>query len=227
MSKGLFISGTGTEVGKTVIARALARALTRRGLTVAAAKPVESGAAFEGGRLVARDAMALRAASRFEGGLERLNLYGFEDPVSPHLAASRVGAVIEAASIVELVRALEPRADVVLVEGAGGLLVPLSDDVLYADVARAIGYPLVIVADNVLGAINHTLLTVEAARARGLEVAGVILNRTPPEALDNASAIARHGDVRVLGEFPDASVGDDDALAEIAEQTLDLDLLIG
>ncbi|MDD5306090.1 MAG: dethiobiotin synthase [Deltaproteobacteria bacterium] len=227
MSKGLFITGTGTTVGKTVIARAVARAFTRRGLAVAAAKPVESGAAFVNGGLVPRDAEALRAASRFEGGLERLNLYRFEDAVSPHLAASRVGAVIEADLIVELVRALEPGADVVLVEGAGGLLVPLSDEVLYADVARAIGYPVAIVADNVLGAINHTLLTVEAARRRGLTVAGVILNRTPPEALDNEGAIARHGDVRVLGLFPDASVGDDDALAEIAEQTLDLDALFG
>jgi dethiobiotin synthetase len=214
-------------VGKTVIARALARAFARRGLAVAAAKPVESGAAFENGRLVPRDAQALREASRFAGPLERLNLYRFEDPVSPHLAASRVDAVIEADPIVGLVRALEGGADVVLVEGAGGLLVPLSDDVLYADVARAIGYPVAIVAENVLGAINHALLTVEAARRRGLAVAGVILNRTPPEELDNGAAIARHGDVRVLGAFPDASVGDDDALAEIAEQTLDLDALLG
>ena len=137
------------------------------------------------------------------------------------------GQTIEEEPILSLLARRREEADVVVAEGAGGLLVPLSDDLLYADLVARSGYRVIIVSPNVLGTINVTLLTVEAARRRDIDVAGVILNRTPPTALGNAEAIARHGQVPVLGEFPDAEGADDHQLAELARATIDIDMLLG
>jgi dethiobiotin synthetase len=226
MIKGIFITGTNTEVGKTVVARAVVRALVKRGLDVAAVKPVESGADKVDGRLVPADAAALLKASGRNVDIEDTCVYCFEDPVSPHLAAVRAGKKIEMQPILDLIERRSRKAEIAIAEGAGGLLVPLSDDLLYTDVVARIGFGLVIVAPNELGVINSTLLTVEAARARSIPILGVILNRTPAKNFGNAEAIARHGHVAILGEFPDAPGADDDELAAIAEKTIDLDILI-
>jgi len=221
----LFVTGTGTGVGKTVVARAIARALVRRGATVAAVKPVESGAPERAGALAPEDAVALaRAAGRGSEGVPAC-LYALPDPVSPHLAAARAGVTISAGAILEMLESSEEGVDAVIAEGAGGLLVPLADDLLLADAIARAPYRLLIVAPNALGSINATLLTVEAARRRGIDVAGVVLDRTAPPGLGNAEAIAAFGRVPVIGEFPDAPVDDDDALAALAEEHLDIDAL--
>jgi dethiobiotin synthetase len=229
MGARIFVTGTDTEVGKTVVTRALVRALVRQGRTVAVAKPVESGATLVDGELRPEDATALLRAARSGDPIDEVCCYRFPDPVSPHLAAARVGARIERAAILELLaRRRATGAEAVIAEGAGGLLVPLADELLYADVIAESGFDLVIVSPNVLGTINATLLTVEAARARAIEVRGVILNQTPPAALGNAEAIAGYGAVPILGRFPTcADVEDDDALADMAEQHLDLTALVG
>jgi dethiobiotin synthetase len=226
MKNGLFITGTNTEVGKTVVARAIVRALFKRGLKVAALKPVESGAEEKDGNLVPADAEALIRASGRKFALADTCAYCFEHPVSPHLAASIAGKKIELQPILDLIGGSSANADIVVAEGAGGLLVPLSDNLLWADVVARIGFGLVVVAPNELGVINSTLLTVEAARSRGIPIVGVILNRTPAKDFGNAEAIARHGRVEILGEFPDAPGADDDELAQIAEKTINLDLMI-
>ena len=222
----IFVSGTDTEVGKTVVTRGIVGALVRRGLDVAAAKPVESGAERIDGRLVPADARALLAASGRDEEIADVCAYCFPDPVSPHLAAARVGERIREAPVLDLLERRSRGADVVVAEGAGGLLVPLSDELLYVDLIARTGFSLVVVSPNVLGAINATLLTIEAARRRGIEVAGVVLNRTPPTELGNAAAIARHGRVRILGELPDADIEDGAGLAELAEARIDLDRLV-
>jgi len=226
MKKGIFITGTSTEVGKTIVARAVVRAFVGEDLEVAAVKPVESGAERVNDRLVPADATDLLRASGRSADVSDVCAYCFQEPVSPHLAARRAGETIEAGPILALLERHARSADLVVAEGAGGLLVPLSDTMLYADLIARTDFGLVIVSPDVLGTINATLLTIEAARARGIPVKGVILNRTPPGDLRNAEAIAVHGEVPILGSFPDMPGADDDTLAQLARERLDLDKLL-
>jgi dethiobiotin synthetase len=227
MKARIFVGGTDTEIGKTIVARAITRALVRRGEQVAVAKPVESGAEIIDGEPTPADAMALLRAARADEPIDAVCRYRFPDPVSPHLAAARAGARIEADPILALLRRRAERAEIVIAEGAGGLLVPLADDLLYADVIASSGFSLLLVAPNVLGTINATLLSIEAARSRRIPIAGVVLNQTPTADLGNAAAIAGHGQVPILGELPTcAEPASDDALAALAEAQLDLDKLI-
>ncbi len=214
-------------MGKTVVARAIIRAFVRLGYRVAVAKPVESGAEIVNGQLAPADALALRTAASESIPIQDICEYCFPSPVSPHVAADLAGEKIEADLILAMLDRRAEGADLIVAEGAGGLLVPLSGDVLYADVIARTGFELVIVAPNVLGAINTTLLTIEAARKRRIRVAGVVLNRTPALSLGNAGAIARHGRVPILGEMPDMPTTDDDILADLAESHISLDALAG
>jgi len=229
VSRRFFITGTDTDVGKTVISRALCRAFVRRGLRVAALKPVESGAKQPDGTIRPPDATALLHAVDSAADFSSVCAFAFSDPVSPHLAAARENRVISEADIQSLLTR-HTDADIVVAEGAGGFLVPLRDDLLYADVIARSGFPLIIVAANRLGAINATLLTIEAARSRNIPIAGVILNGTPPSELGNAEAIVLHGGVKLIGCFPAvANLEGDDAdnlLAALAETHLDLNSLL-
>jgi dethiobiotin synthetase len=226
MNRGIFVTGTDTEVGKTIVTRALVRVLVDTGMRVAALKPVESGAPEIDGRLVPDDASALIRAARSGHDVSDVCAYSFPDPVSPHLAAARVGVTIEKDHILEILKRHRNNFDLIVAEGAGGLMVPLSSTLLYADLIAATGFVTLLVSPNVLGSINATLLTLEAARARGIEIAGVVLNRTPTAKLGNADAISHHGQVRVLGEFPTVDSVSDDELADAARRTLDLDSIL-
>jgi dethiobiotin synthetase len=220
--RGVFVTGTNTGVGKTFVARGLVRALVRRGVNVAALKPVESGFAEAGAGGERSDAAALLRASGRPGLIEDVCAYRLAAPVSPHLAAARDGVRIDPERIDAMLRRAEGSSEFVIAEGAGGLLVPLSDDLLTADFVARLGYRLLIVAPNALGAIHAALATVEAARSRGIEVLGVVLNGTPAADFGNAAAIERFGRVRILGVFPTVT-GADDALADAAAAHLDLD----
>ncbi|MFO8073423.1 MAG: dethiobiotin synthase [Polyangia bacterium] len=231
MTKRIFVSGTSTEIGKTVVARAVVAALRRRGIATLALKPVESGAPLVEGRLRPADAAALARACGLDPSSARNWLYAFGDPVSPHLAAARAGEKIDPEAVLDFLaqRERESDAEVVIAEGAGGLLVPLDDGLLFADLVARSGYELLIVSPDVLGTINATLLTIEAARSRGIPIDKVVLNRSGREELGNAEAIAAHGRVGILGglpELPAAALEDDAELAELAERHLDLDRLI-
>lgn len=179
--KGYFVTGTDTGVGKTVAAAWLA-------LHMGADywKPVQSGLEEED----------TAAAQGLLGPGVRCHApaYRLTQPLSPHEAARRDGVSIDMAQFVL------PLAERLVVEGAGGALVPLNEYTLMVDLMRQLGLPVVVVARTTLGTINHTLLTLEALRARGLEVAGVILNG-PPNA-PNSAAIEIYGRVRVLAELP-------------------------
>ena len=166
MAKGFFITGTDTEVGKTRVATLLVRALKSEGLRVGVMKPVSAGGL--------EDVHALRDASGVQDDLEVINPVALEEPLSPNLAAERAGATIDVDALVSDYRRLSDRYDITIVEGAGGLLVPLTDTASIADLASQITLPLILVARAALGTINHTLLTIEAARARNLDIAGVI-----------------------------------------------------
>jgi dethiobiotin synthetase len=195
--RGLFVTGTGTEVGKTVVAAAVARALAAAGRRVSVFKPCLSGL-DEGGEA---DHELLRRAAGSRQSDDEIAPYRFGPAVSPHLAAELAGVRVEPPLIEERARGAAAAGDTLVCEGVGGLLVPLTSGYLVRDLARELGLPLAVAASPSLGTINHTLLTVEAARAVGLEVAAVVLTPWPaqPGALErsNLETIAALGKVEV------------------------------
>ncbi len=178
MGRGIFITGTDTGVGKTVIAAGLAAYLKSQAITVAAMKPVQTGAKKVNGRLESEDLRLLLRAASLEEPLEITNPYCLELPAAPSLAARVAGIKIDPRRIIEAHHNLAARYQVVIVEGAGGLMVPLSDNYTLVDLIKQLKLPLVIVARANLGTINHTALTVSCAQSQGIRVEGIILNHT-------------------------------------------------
>jgi dethiobiotin synthetase len=202
--RGVFVTGTDTEAGKSVVAACVCAALAARGKRVAAFKPVVTGIDEEAGEL-GYDHELLASAANAGQRPEDVAPYRFGPPVSPHLAAELAGIVIEPPELVAAARAAGGE-DVLVCEGVGGLLVPITPGYLVRDLAVDLGLPVVIAARPGLGTINHTLLTVEAARAGGLRVAGVVMTPWPDEPSrmerSNRDTIARLGDVSVTGLRP-------------------------
>lgn len=186
----LFVTGTDTGVGKTLVSCALLRALAKHYPRVVGMKPVAAGVALINGWQANEDVLALRAASNCRVRPELDNPVLLPDAVSPHIAAARAGARISVDHIVACHRQLLQHADAVVVEGAGGFMVPLSDIETGADLAEALGLPVVLVVGMRLGCLNHALLTSEAIRARGLTLAGWIANHIDPGMLAQADNIA-------------------------------------
>jgi dethiobiotin synthetase len=194
--RGVFVTGTDTGVGKTVLAAALAAALRAGGTDVAAFKPAVTGIDEpEDGRPADHDLLAAAAGRP----AEEVTPHRFGPAVSPHLAAEMAGTTLEPASLVAAAHGL--RAEVVVAEGVGGLLVPLTLGYTVRDLAVDLGWPVVVAARPGLGTINHSLLTVESARAAGLDVRAVVLTPWPAEPplmlRSNAEAIERLGHVEV------------------------------
>jgi len=204
--RGIFVTGTGTGVGKSVVAAAICSALAQRGLRVAAFKPVVTGLDELGDWPADHELLALAASAGQSPG--DVAPYRFGPPVSPHLAAELAGATIVPVGLESAARAAAAGADALVVEGVGGLLVPLSSGYLVRDLAQALGFPLLVVARTGLGTLNHTLLTVESARAAGLDVAAVVLTPWPsePNAVErsNRETIERLAGVPVWGLPPTA-----------------------
>ena len=199
--RGVFVTGTDTGVGKTVLAGAICSALAERGESVAAFKPVVTGLDEEPGEWP-RDHELLAAASGRRP--DEVAPYLFGPPVSPHYAAELAGERVEPARLVDAARSAP--ADALVCEGVGGLLVPLTPGYLVRDLALDLGLPLVIAARTGLGTINHTLLTVEAARAAGLSVVAVVMTPWPeePEPIEasNRATVERLAGVPVSGLPP-------------------------
>lgn len=177
-ARTLFVAGTDTGVGKTRIAVALIQTLASRGVRVVGMKPVAAGA--DPGQLN-EDVAALGAASPVEAPLADINPYCFAEPIAPHIAAQREGVVIDIEHIAAAHARLAQRADVVVVEGAGGWRVPLTDTSDMADLAVRLGGAVVLVVGMRLGCLNHAVLTADAIRARGLPWAGWVANRIDPD----------------------------------------------
>lgn len=179
MLRGIFVTGTDTEVGKSVVAAAICAVLAARGENVAAFKPVVTGLDEEPGEF-GRDHELLAGAAGSGQAPGEVAPHSFGPPVSPHLAAELASVTIEPAELLAAARAAG--GDRVLVcEGVGGLMVPITTGYLVRDLAVDLGLPVVVAARPGLGTINHTLLTVEAARAAGLSVAGVVMTPWPGE----------------------------------------------
>jgi dethiobiotin synthetase len=195
--RGVFVTGTGTEVGKTVVAALIARTLAGAGTRVAVFKPAVTGLDDPG----EPDHELLRRAAGSEQGDEEIAPYRYGPPASPHLAASLAGEEIDPARLRAAAASAAEGADQLVCEGVGGLLVPLAAGYTVRDLAAGLALPLVVAASPGLGTINHTLLTLEAARSAGLEVAMVVLTPWPdvPSTVEasNLETIAAVGAVRV------------------------------
>ena len=178
---GCFVTGTDTGVGKTLVSTGLLHALAPHHRRVVGMKPVAAGVVPWGEDWASEDAIALRSASTLAVAPELDNPVLLLDPLSPHIAAERAGVQIDIAAIVRSYQALAAQADAVVVEGAGGLLVPLTDTQTDADLAQALGLPLVLVVGLRPGCLSHALLTAEAIRTRGLPFAGWVVNRLDAE----------------------------------------------
>jgi dethiobiotin synthetase len=212
----LGVTGTDTGVGKTVVACAIAAGLRRRGLRVAAMKPIETGVAADDPE---RDGARLARAA---GNIHPLSVIApltFPDPVAPLAASRRIGATVDLGLLDHAVRSASIDADALVVEGAGGVLVPIDEHTAYDTLFARWSLDVIVVAANKLGVINHTRLTLAALRAAGLTTVAVVLNATAANAdtsvAENAALIAELEDVRVV-ELPWLAPGGDlDRASEI------------
>jgi dethiobiotin synthetase len=203
--RGIFVTATDTGVGKTVLAAAICAALAERGERVAAFKPVVTGTDEEPDEWP-RDHELLAQVATIRQRPSDVAPLSFGPAVSPHLAAEMAGDTIEPHELAAAARRAGDQADVLICEGVGGILVPLTPGYLVRDLAVELDLPVVIAARTGLGTINHTLLTIEAARAVGLDVAGVVMTPWPDEpdemVRSNKETIERFGNVEVTGLPP-------------------------
>lgn len=176
MTRGIFITGTDTGVGKTHVSLLLMKVLQEQGLKVLGMKPVASGGIWKDGRLVNEDALALQAQGSHEVPYEIINPYLFEPAIAPHLAAAEAGVEIRLEPILEAYRALEAQADLVIIEGAGGWRVPLAEGLEMADLALALDLPVVLVVGMRLGCLNQALLSTESIKNKKTRFIGWIAN---------------------------------------------------
>jgi dethiobiotin synthetase len=190
--RGLFVTGTDTEVGKTYVATLVAAQLFASGKRVGVYKPVASGCRADGpAGLVSDDAERLWQAAGRPGKLEQVCPQCFAAPLSPPRSAQTEGRTVNRELLRSGLNHWLAASELLIIEGAGGLLAPASDEDSMADLAAEFGFPLVVVAANRLGTINHTLLTIEAAAGRGLPVAAVVLNDVPDAGADASSDASR------------------------------------
>ena len=217
---GIFVTGTDTGVGKTRVATALLRAFARRGLRAVGMKPVAAGCESINGALVSDDVVALTAASNVNLPVDLINPYRFQTAIAPHLAAELAGETISLQRIRDAYVALAARADRVVVEAAGGFLVPLNEHEDFGDLARLLELPVLLVVGMRLGCLNHALLTAEAVQRRGLPFAGWVANRLDAQMSafeQNVHTLRKRLGAPLLGTIP---FGVEDA--EAAASFLDL-----
>lgn len=211
---GLFVTGTDTGVGKTLIAGAIARHLRKReGLRVGVFKPVGSGCVLRREGLVSEDAEFLAHCAEARQPLDLICPQRYAEPLAPAVAGEREKRFVNWGIVDNALRLIARESDVVIVEGVGGILVPLDARHTMLDFAEELGLAAVVVARAGLGTINHTLLTLEALRSRGVRVAGVVVNRFPPDTPGlaeetNPRAIEKWGKAPVLAVVPEAAAKD-------------------
>jgi dethiobiotin synthetase len=206
MGFAVFVTGTDTEVGKTVVAGGLALAFRKRGIDVGVMKPAVTGCRTRGGKRAAEDVDFLVKASGSEDNPQLVCPYMLRDPLAPEVAAEREGVRIDIRTIKSAFRRLSKKHEALIIEGAGGLFVPIKRNYLMIDLIAAIGVPIVIVARPGLGTINHTLLSCQAARAKNIGIAGIIINNYPPKPSTaertNPDMIRRYARAPLLGVVP-------------------------
>ena len=205
--KGIFVTGTDTGVGKTIVSAALAYFLSERGLNVGIMKPAESGVS-DPSRL-GDDGSLLQWAANSSDALDEISPYRLPAPLAPAQAAKKAGCFIDFTGLIAMAQTLGKRHDFLIIEGAGGLMTPLSGGLLMADLAKGIGLPLLVVTTPRLGTLNQTLLTIFAAQQMEIPVAGYLINRMPAQP-DEAAETAPHtlaslASADILGVLPEVN----------------------
>ena len=201
MEKGVFVTGSDTGVGKTVIAGAIAAAIKAHGMDVGVMKPVASGAKEIDGSLVSEDVVFLKKIIDSTNDDDLVNPVRLKPPIAPTIAAVKSGVPIDIDKVWKAYEVLSDRHDFVVVEGIGGLMVPVDDTLFVADLVRKMDLPLVIVGSDYLGTINHTLLTVEYAKSRNIRIKGIIINMLKGD--DGfVREIEKYSSVPILGTIP-------------------------
>jgi dethiobiotin synthetase len=233
-TRGIFLTGTDTGAGKTLVSCAILAALRRRGVRVAACKPVETGCRVEGGERMGEDCERLAAAGGDVQKPRDVAAWLLAEPAAPLVAAEAEGVRLDRRRLVDHFGGIAREADFVFVESAGGLLVPLADGYTTRDFARELGLPAVVVVASRLGCINHALLTLEVLRASGIPVAGYVVNEVSTGGeyglalRTNRDVLRRFAGAPDLGAMPfvaEGSRADFSLLADLAERHLDLDRL--
>ncbi len=230
MGKGIFVTGTDTGVGKTLVAGGIAALLRESGIDVGVMKPAESGCHRENGILIPADALFLKEMSGCQDELELINPYALEHPLAPGLAAELESVDIRLEVIREAYFTLTSRHEVVLVEGAGGMLVPLTSNLLMIDLVKELGkIPILVVTRTLLGTINHTLLALYYIRREGMEVLGIVMNQTSPEyglaESLNPQVLRQWGRSPLLGNLPFLPSPDPKNIKKAFKTKLNLDPL--
>jgi len=216
--KGVFLTGTDTDCGKTEISLGLMQALQRRGLRVLGMKPVASGSERTQAGLRNEDALRLQSQGSLEVGYTLVNPYCFEPPIAPHIAAGQTGVEIELEVIRDCARRLSEKADFLVVEGVGGWRVPLGPALSVSDLPLHLGLPVVLVVSLKLGCINHSLLTAESVRATGNRLVGWIANQVEPDMRardENLATLAALMGVPCLGIVPWLTTPDPRRVADL------------
>lgn len=217
MTRGVFVTGTDTGVGKTLACCALIHAFAASGVRATPMKPIAAGAVEHAGRWVNEDTLALLAAAGIDASAAGLATpILLREPMAPHIAAQREGRRITLQPVAEALAQLEASGGFLVVEGVGGFRVPLDEGLDTVDLARAIGLPVVLVVGLRLGCLNHALLTAQAIDASGLELAGWIANAIDPAmaaADENVAALESRLAAPLLGRLPHAANPDPRALA--------------
>lgn len=211
MIKHVFVTGTDTEVGKTRISVGLIKVLQQQGLRVAAMKPVASGCEWQDGQWKNEDALALIQQADIKLPYAQVNPYAFDPAIAPHLAAEQIGQSISLDVIETNFAAMKLQADAIVVEGAGGWLVPLNGQQTIADLAKALQLPVVLVVAIKLGCINHALLTVQAIAASGLKLEGWVANDflQDPQSTAIIQSLTQRIAAPCLGIVPKLAVDED------------------
>ena len=204
MRKGVFVTGTDTGVGKTVVTACLVSLLSNKGLDVGVMKPIETGCPKRSGRLVPRDATFLKQVSHSKDGLSLINPYRFSKPLAPLIAAEIDHKKIKIGRISLAYNRLRERHDILFVEGAGGLLVPLTRKLTNLDLILELNIPVIVVVGSKLGAVNHALLTLNWAKESGVKILGIVINHLNPSAGSQKSLIKKTnpGLIRSFTEVP-------------------------
>ena len=201
MSQCYFITGTDTSVGKTLVSCALLHAFSARGKSTLGMKPIVTGCV----NAEWLDVKAIVAASSVVAPRECVNPYSFIPPIAPHIAAKQAGIEIDIEAIRQACFKLQKIAEVVIVEGVGGFVVPLNDHQNGADMARVLGFPVILVVGMRLGCLNHALMTIQAVEAAGLQLAGWVANQIDPQMIsfdENVNTLTQRLTCPLLGVLP-------------------------
>ncbi len=234
---GIFITGTDTEIGKTVVASGLATALKAAGINVGVMKPIASGGVEHKGHLVSEDAIFLKHAAQVDDALNLINPICLRHPLAPSVAAEIEGVSVNLRQIDDAFAELCQRHEFIVVEGVGGIAVPICEDMLVANLAQRFQLPLIVVARPNLGTINHTVLTVEFARSYNLEICGIVLNASQEGAKGlveetNPKELERLTHLPILGTVPfdeqlQGNTPDPDFLSQFIGEHIDWKRLVG